>query len=251
MRHPWLYVLRGATYPADTYAVLLTQKSVKAVREEMGRTHFHLPDVLLGYAIADYDGVRKRLQPLLSKVNPSFVHMELGTLQKKIEGVVIGRAPTPEQLDMLKFVGGQCGRVDASRCVDLYHAYRKSGGRRTMAALTHLLQSIGFKKKRYKWGMVFKDLSLLEPDTVARWWSDRLKNGDHVLYQQPAQVWESYQMFVHGQNIKDTTNEDWFWRRLGHLVEFQRLKLPDQSTAITFPSADVCRSLLDMADGDA
>ena len=248
MRNPWLYVFHSKAYPSDTYCVTLSSKKIETVQEEMWQTHYKKPKPILGYAIADYDGVRNRLSDIVSRENPHFVHMIFVELQKKIESVIIGKAPTIEQLDILKFVGGHCGRVDCCRSADLYKLYKKNGGMESVTTFTHLLQSVGIQKKRTKYGVIILNVSPKAPDSIQLWWENRIKTNDHQVYQSPVHVWDSYQSYVHGNKIQGSTvPECWFWKRLEHLVEYQRLKLPDQKTAITFPSLKVCESLTAMA----
>jgi hypothetical protein len=238
MKNAWLYVLSCTSYPKDTFCIMFTGKTRQVVERELCKTHFSPPRLILGYAIADYDAVSGKIQKLYSK--GTFIQLPINELKQKIQSA-IGKAPTKEQLDILKFVGGYCVRLGESRSTDLYKLYRKTGGRETVTRFTHLMSTLGVRRKRHKVGIIFDQLEPKEADCVKKWWVSRIKDKTHKLYQKPAKVYEEY-CFTTPRPVP----EAWFWRRLGFVVEYKRMKLSDKSTAITFPSLELCETIIEM-----
>ena len=122
----------------------------------------------------------------------------------------------------------------------LYKLYTKSGGKETLTRFTHLMTTIGFQRKRTKVGIVFDKIEPKDPDSVKSWWVQRIKEKTHKEYQKPKKVYEEY-----SYTTPRPVPEAWFWRRLKFVVEYQRVKLPNKSTAITFPSLELCQTMID------
>ena len=85
MRNAWLYILKSCNYPVDTYCIKITALTIDVLNKNLQESHWVYPTVVLGYAVADYQNVVRRLEPFLSKQNKNFIHMEISELQKKIE----------------------------------------------------------------------------------------------------------------------------------------------------------------------
>ena len=141
---------------------------------------------------------------------------------------------------MLKFIAGYCTRLGESRSSDLYKLYKKSGGKETMTRFTHLMTTMGFQRKRTKVGIVFDKIEPKDPDSVKSWWLRRIKEKTHKVYQNPGKVYEEYSF-----TTPRPVPEAWFWRRLKFVVEYKRVKLPNKTTAITFPSLELCQTMID------
>tara|TARA_Y100000389_G_scaffold137568_2_gene135154 strand:+ start:655 stop:1416 length:762 start_codon:yes stop_codon:yes gene_type:complete len=251
MRNAWLYILKSSNYPVDTYCIKITALTIDVLNKNLQESHWVYPTVVLGYAVADYQNVVRRLEPFLSKQNKNFIHMEISELQKKLEHVIIGKTPIQSQIDLLTFVGSECCRVDQCRVADLFKIYKKNGGKENVPAFVHLLQSVGIQKKKTKYGVLIIGVSPRDPDTIESWWKERIIENEHSVYQKPNEIWNSYEMYVRGnKKINDIVPEPWFWKRLSTLVDFERMKLPNQEVVITFPSAEICKSIIQMSDLD-
>lgn len=239
MKNSWLYVLSSSAYPADTYCIIFTGNTREVVEKDLQKTHFTPPRMILGYALPEYEPVYNKLKKLYIENKEGFVQMTIDELKLKIKSA-IGSAPTVGQLDMLKFIGGYCIRLGESRSTDLFSLYKKTGGKETVTRFTHLLTTLGVQRKRSKVGIIFKELEPKEHDSVKRWWVERIKDKKHTLYQQPDKVYQEYCF-----TTPRPAPEGWFWRRLGFIVDYKRVKLPNKSTAITFPSLELCESLIE------
>ena len=237
MKNAWLYVLSSSAYPHNTYCVVFTGCTREVIEKDFKRTHFTPPRMILGYALPEYNSVYDKIKKLY--VVEGFVQMAVDDLKLKIKSA-IGSAPTVGQLDMLKFVGGYCVRLGESRSTDLYSLYKKTGGKETITRFTHLMTTLGVQRKRTKVGIIFQQLEPKDPDCVKRWWLERIKEKTHVLYQRPDVVYQEYCF-----TTPRPTPEAWFWRRLGFIVDYKRVKLPNKSTAITFPTLELCEIMIE------
>lgn len=249
MSNYWLYFLKSKSYPENTFCVLLTTKIAETVKKDLELTYWEKPIIALGYTIADFQGVKKRLKPFLSKTNSNFIEMELEELKKKVEGVIITKTPVNSQLTILTFIATHCNRMEYCRAIDLYKVYKKNRGIENIGRFTHLLQSVGIKKKRTKHGILLENIIPKEPDVIEEWWTNRIKENEHKEYERPQELWDSFELYLHGnKKSKQIVPKDWFWKRLTMVIEYQRIKMGNQGTVIVFPSLKICQSLIEMAE---
>lgn len=249
MSNYWLYVLKSEHYPENTYGIMLTVKTAETIKKELSISHWESPSIILGYTIADYQGVKNRLDTFRSPNNRNFIEMEFSELKNKVESIIITKTPVTCQLGLLTFIGAHCNRMECCRAADLYKLYKKNGGIENMGRFTHLLQSVGIQKRRTKHGIILDNIIPKDPDIVEEWWKIRVKENEHKEYERPDQIWSHFQMYLHGANKeKEAVPEDWFWKRLNMLVDFQRIKMGKEGTVLVFPSLKICKSLIEMEE---